>query len=191
MLTINKLPIAIVGNYRTGSSVLGRTLAQQHSVPWLPEPYHRPHIRNQLEQCYNTGVPYVTKFIVDQLTGADIYQKVLASDCYKIRITRRDLLAQVVSYYIASQKNTWVQKSKTVPSYNVEINADRMKQLASTIIRNNALLMSLNVEFDLDVVYEDLDFDEDGSYKTTPPENFDAVVELAQITIEQLQHDCI
>ena len=189
--SINKLPIVIVANYRTGSSALGQYLAKYHNVDWLPEPYHHPDNASKLQQNYINNTGYVTKFIVDQIPNLEIHQKVLSSDCFKIRLVRDNLAEQVASYYIASSLNKWRQHEPVVPEYSIPLNIDKMSSLAKIIIDNNALLKNLDIKFDLDLSYENLNFNPAVkhffSYKTTLPTNIIEIIELANTAIISLQ----
>jgi LPS sulfotransferase NodH len=184
--TINRLPIIIVANYRTGSSALGRHLAERHAVDWIAEPYHFPERRTRLQQHCANNTPYVAKIIVDQLLELDVHQTALHSQCFKIRLIRDNLVEQVVSYYIASQKNQWRQAVPIIPSYEVPVDVATMELVANKIISNNVLLRNLPIKFDLDLSYEALNFDElpqKANYKTTQPTNRDTIVELAKQVI--------
>lgn len=190
---ISQLPIVIVANYRTGSSSLGRYLAQRFSVDWLPEPFHDLERRIKLQQCHSNNTKYVTKFIVDQIPEYAIHQTILESDCFKIRLSRQNLLQQVASYYIAFQRNLWKQEATLQKPYTVTLDHAKMQYAVDKIVNNNLLLKNLDIKFDLDLVYEDLDFSQVTqpiNQKTTQPVNIDQVLELAQQTIIDQGYDC-
>ena len=181
--SINRLPVVIVANYRTGSSELGQQLAKQHNVPWIPEPYHFPEHQARLTDYYHNNKNYVAKFIVDQLPHLSIHQQVLETSCFKIRLTRDNKLEQLVSYYIATQSNTWRQTKPTIPEYQVDINAQVMQDLATTLYNNDKLLSESDIEFDITCSYESLKLDQIKQttlFKTTRPNNINQVIQLAK-----------
>lgn len=183
MINVDKLPIVIIANYRTGSSELGRQLAKQHNVHWIPEPCHFSENQALLENCYKNKIDYVTKFIVDQIPLLPIHQQVINSDSFKICLTRQDKLFQAVSYYIARQRNTWRQTSPTVPTYTVDINETVMQEVDQVLKRNDQLLNELSSTCHVVTSYEELGLDtlvQTDNYKTTSPDNLNQVIDLAK-----------
>ena len=190
MINVDKLPIVIIANYRTGSSELGRQLAKHHNVHWIPEPCHFPINQALLENCYNSKINYVTKFIVDQILLLPIHQQVIDSDSFKICLTRQDKLAQAVSYYIARQCNTWRQTSPAVPTYSVAIDERVMQEVDQILTQNDQLLDNLSTVCDLVTSYEELELDqlvETDNYKTTAPDNLDQVIDLAKRVLSHVK----
>ena len=179
MNEITKWPVVILTNYRTGSSVLGHMLGQRYGVPYFEEPaQHGGEVDYFIEFVEGyTSDKYVVKFMIDQIQDCHIYQQLLDSECFKIRLMRDDELNQCVSYYIAMNRQVWDQKVEVIENpYEVEVDVRAMTWAATAIHQNNLDLIDSLIKFDLDYKYEELDLSANGiHYKTTPPTNLEAV----------------
>jgi hypothetical protein len=177
-MNITKWPVVIIANYRTGSSELAERISNFYNAVNIPEPKHDPLLMDTLQDMVNDGDnKFVLKLIVDQIDTHPIYRKIL-QDCYSIKLTRKDVLANMVSYYIASWKGTWQQTELTVPKYSVEYDPFRVDFVVDQILTNNKLLAELSIVFNKTLFYEDLDFTNSDRFKTTPPENLEIITSI-------------
>jgi hypothetical protein len=155
MLIKNK-PIVILANYRTGSSVLAKKIAQEHNIPCFPEPTITEERKEDFLKHYNTTKEYVVKFMPDQIDTFTPYKELIDSDCYKIKIIRKNTVEQIASYYIAKIRNKWwTTEEETETNYFVPINKEILNQSVEHILTVNQMLASYT-EVDEEIVYEDL-----------------------------------
>jgi hypothetical protein len=180
--SIHKLPIVIVATPRSGSSWLGKRLARHYSVDWLYEPWNSKENCIKLEQNYIDSIPYVTKFLIHDLSKLDIHQKVLNSNCFKIKLMRNNLLDQAVSLYIARKRNIWRQPVKSISEYIVPVDPADMSICIGRLMYYTKMLNDCEIKFDLELSYEMLDFEEcsdNAHFKTSQPTNIDDIYKLA------------
>jgi len=172
-MQINKFPILIYANYRTGSSPLLSALAIKYGLERYSEPHYDIDKLSKLKQDWQTS-NYVVKFMPDQIADYPIYQKILASDCYKIRLTRENKIDQIASFYIASYTDRWhTDPDVVVEDYEVDIDTAILDNAVRTIRYNDKLLAESTVKFDLDTTYEQLGYFEELGPKTHQPTNLD------------------
>lgn len=176
-IVIAHWPVLILGNYRTGSNLVGRYLSKKHNAVWLNEPTRGNRLEKFLE-FYKTGdKKFVLKIMPDQLGLLKETDEIYNSDCFKIKIKRKDTLSQIISYYIASVSDTWVQLSETRDPYYIPIDYKVLETVADIIKKNNIYLDTTKTKFDLELYYEDLNLDTKdlNFFKTINPVNYDLV----------------
>jgi hypothetical protein len=154
-----KLPIIVVSVERSGSTAYSAQLADQYNLTWFSEP-HLSKNRTIFENYYNfhKQQPYLVKFIVNQSAEYEIYQQLLDSDCYKIKLLRRNTVDQILSHYIARITGVW-NHSKLGPNRDssaVPIDIKQIEKSIYCIINNTNSLNNLPYKFNEIVYYEDL-----------------------------------
>lgn len=185
MFDISKFPIVIISNYRTGSSALTEWIGQQYDIPSIIEPIQWPDKMSALTSMIrNNNLQFCCKFHIDQIHAGDVHSQLLTMDSYKIKITRNDLVAQITSYYIATIRKVWKQETLEVPNYVLPVNTQLIDQLTRVIIDNNERLNSCDIDFDLEIKHEDLDFVLPNRFKTTLPTNIDHITNEIILSIQ-------
>ena len=185
-IQINKWPVIIVANYRTGSTVYATHLGKQYNVPYYLEPWHPkrrrdnnwgPHVngikKNFHNHYHSNDNRYILKFMPDQINKLTPYGKLLKSNCYKIKLYRESDIDSVVSNYVGSMKKKWWTSSdESVQKYTLDIDDDMILIAISTITQNNFWLNELNVDYDEVITYESLGTITTTEYvKTYMPDN--------------------
>lgn len=187
-IEITRWPVLIYANYRTGSNVLGSIIANKYSAKWYPEPL-RDKIRyeNFIKHYYSDDKNYIVKFMPDQKDKIKETLELYQSDCFKIKLTRKNKLDQLVSYYIAAMRDQWVQSHAVVEDYFLDFNLEVLERVASVIKENDQLLYEDTTVFDYTLDYEDLDFDNGLSdyHKITPPKNIEILKNIIKRHYEQ------
>jgi hypothetical protein len=155
MLIKNK-PIVILANYRTGSSVFARKIALEHNIPCFPEPTITEERKEDFLKHYTTTKEYVVKFMPDQIDTFAPYRELIDSNCYKIKIIRKNTAEQIASYYIAKIRDKWwTTEEEAETNYFVPIDKEILNQSVEQILTVNQMLASYT-EVDEEIVYEDL-----------------------------------
>lgn len=175
MIEVTKFPVLIVANYRTGSTALCEYLAAKYNLKGFPESHYEPEKFDILLSMIESGqTNFIVKFMPEQLAEYKVYQDLLASDCFKIKLSREDKLGQIVSYYIAYETQRWHESANTRPAnYTVPINDYDVNGAIERITNNDRLMEELSVKFDEIISYESLGFIEGTEQiKTTLPLNF-------------------
>jgi len=182
-INVTRWPVFILGNYRSGSNLLGRHIAHCYNAKWLNEPTRGGRLADFLE-FYKTGNKhFVLKVMPDQLGLLKEVDETFASDCFKIKIQRKNTIDQIVSHYISTKTNTWVQRTKNTEPYSVEcIDYKILNWVANVIDINNKYLDTTDTNFDYSLFYEDLDIsgEEIDFYKISKPTNFEEIYKEIQ-----------
>jgi hypothetical protein len=177
MFTIEK-PTLILSNYRTGATEFGRQLAFSNHCAWFPEPETSeiPNIEANFRQACADGRPFITKVIVDKIDDP-FYVDFLLKDLYVVCIRRRDLLAQIVSYYIYRKTQQWAQLSSSLENYSVPIDWDEISIAIRHITLNEKRLLTSEIGSDKTLFYEDLIYHNENQrqFKTSQPSNYDEI----------------
>ena len=124
-----KLPIIVVSSERSGSTAYSAHLADRYDLTWFSEP-HISKNRILFENCYkfHNQPNYLVKFIARQSADYEIYQQLLDSDCYKIKLLRRNTVDQILSHYIARITGVW-NHSKLGPNRDSSVVPIDIKQV--------------------------------------------------------------
>lgn len=190
-IEITRWPVVIYANYRSGSNVLGKSLAAEHGAKWHPEPIKDiTRCTSFLNQYHSNDRRYIVKFMPDQKDKIKETKDILNSDCFKIRLIRKDEFEQIVSYYIASCRDQWVQDTSTVEEYTMGIDYNMLDFVIDTIKKNNKKLHEDQTIFDYTLFYEDLSFEDNSSriFKTTPPKNIDSLRSIIKRIYDKYEH---
>jgi LPS sulfotransferase NodH len=177
MLNIPRWPVVIVGSPRTGSNVLTDTIAKQYGAKYFFEPgKNAERLAEFVEYSQGQDRRYVVKIFMAQTLGTDVYRDIFAQDYYRIKLSRRNELDQVLSFYIALMTNVWDETARTSPKYIVPINPERIQYSIDQVQLNNRMLAELDIEYDLELIYEDLGIVDNTEFvKVVPPVNYDRV----------------
>lgn len=157
MIKITKWPVIVIANYRTGSTEFSHNIFSRHNnCKWFAEPHYNESEVKELQSCINNNdKKFVLKIMVDQLEYFPEYKLILNSNSTLIRLRRKNLIDNIVSYYIARKTNKW-----TPSTYQGLVNLDYnlIDESISRIQENNNALDKLTYSFDYDLYYEDIIF---------------------------------
>lgn len=198
---INKLPILIISSPRTGSTILAHDIKESLHIQNINlEVYNEPlfsHEREMfLKSFYEKKENYILKthahdflenykFILDSVKN-NFY--------YLIRIRRKNIIEQIASNHIAGIKNGWGYYSKYTDKekYNllkeesVELNIRQIKNNIKYIQDCNLATDNLDLNYNLDLFYEDIDLTSNHMLVSPKPKNY----EILKKIIEKEIHEC-
>ena len=190
IFNINKFPVIIIANRRTGSTALANKIAKIYNITNFAdgayiEPHKRPKFLKHLwRDLYIQKINnVVVKVIADQLDKAYLYQYITDMDSFKIKLLRRNKVDQIASCYIASKRDLWHQKKNhIVDDSEILINSDEVKKCITRILRVDNEIAKLCYNFDLELYYEDLFFDDYdiSDVKSTVPKNINDIKEAVR-----------
>jgi hypothetical protein len=180
-LEISKFPIIILSTARTGSSALTNHLCLKYPKlkVWSEPDHNVEHLSDFIEYAKSKD-DYIIKILSSSLQKYPFWfirLKLLGKACHLIKLTRRSLIDQVASYYIALDRNTWhyyeSDSNKWKYSRLKSINID--KELIENIIN----LIKTDIEKLKPFLYDDTFFYEDikdnlksPDLKTPKPANY-------------------
>ena len=181
-LNIETRPIVIVSNYRTKSSALSVYLANHYGIARFSESMNWYKRYSEFtEFMESSSTDFILKIIADQMDDCRYYREILARDCYKIKLIKRNIPEQIASFYIATKTQQWSQTvdEERVSRY-VRIVRSHLLRSMNTILHNNTLLDESNIKFDETIYSEDLPFLEDTIFvESTKPSNYQAIYDAA------------
>lgn len=186
----NKLPIIILSSKRSGSTAIYNDLCayvkdKRSDVRNFNEPSNT-RMLDDLVDTVSQGAPFIMKVhCYDLIT---VYPKQIlefVSRCFLIRIRRKNLVNQIASHYIASQRNKWSYglAEDTVEVPHLEIDLARVNRSIKFILAYNRSLNNYIAKVSLDLYYEDLIFNNPNSSITPKPCNYDILKQTIAETL--------
>lgn len=193
MIEITKLPIIIYSNYRTGSTALSNTLARtKNNLINFIEPHANPQPIRPYSQLIdfvkNKESNFIVKFMPDQVPLNPVYQTLLDEDNFKIRLMRRNKVNQIASHYIAEQTRQFsIPLGNVVDDYSVNIDIPQILISMDILGNNDKILIESTLQFDLNLYYEDLQFDSSYtlSIPTKQPKNYNEICDTIRLLLEK------
>lgn len=187
----HKLPIIILSSKRSGSTAIYNDLCayvkdKRSDVRNFNEPSNTGML-DDLVDTVSQGAPFIMKVhCYDLIT---VYPKQIlefVNRCFLIRIRRKNLVNQIASHYVASQRNKWSYglNADTFEVTHSEIDRTRINRSIKFILAYNRSLNNYTANVSLDLYYEDLIFNNSNSLLTPKPSNYDI---LRQTIAETLQ----
>jgi translation elongation factor EF-G len=173
------LPICVVCAPRTGSTALSDQLARQYNLTNFEEAFH-PQYPQVVQQLLDTP-RYLFNFKIDQLNNQN--QKTileLYKNSHTIRLRRRDLVKHIASYYLLCYtKIPHYRNNDTIPSYQINIDQNLLKQVVDATLYFNRKLDQWEHPVDTELYYEDLQLKTTSLQVYPKPSNYDDL--LAEI----------
>jgi hypothetical protein len=180
MIDCVKFPIIIVASPRTGSTVLAKYLKSKYdNLTLFDEPYQQ--YKNEFLNFSKTRSDYILKFH----PGLDEYPKELFADATLIRISRKNLIEQISSWYVAQMRGFYsydkldILKLEEFANTSVVIDINILKKAVRTQKQYNNALTDLNLNYDYDLYYEDLP-NLTNSIITPKPTNYEYIQKLVE-----------
>jgi hypothetical protein len=179
---ITRFPILVLANYRTGSSTLAYNLSKEYNLYFFPEPLRvteendRPMGR-LAKRIRNGKNNFIIKFMPDQMNDCQRYVDIYNSDCYKIKLQRRDKIAQIASYYVSYVSGIWHSNNPAErrERFSTPIYMDDIDFSIDLILDNEKIFATLDAKFDQELYYEDLNLESDKWVKLNAPANYNEI----------------
>ena len=186
MININKFPVIIFAGARTGSSALGEYISKKYNLVYFNEPDMRPDSwMIDFINYSQTSNSYIVKLMGDRIIGdyypPDIIKKILSDNCYRIKISRKNKVEQIASFYIAKARDRWVYTTHSCNEYEVfqtnpvTILNDDIKFAVTYLDKQQKILDG--IESDILLYYEDLPILDTSYDKTPQPSNYIDLIE--------------
>ncbi len=186
---ISRLPVVILSSKRTGSTFLTYYICESlknncDNLHEFIEPAHSNQIQKLLEAIDNQENYVLKVHAYDLITvyPPKIKNIIDTHNCFLIRIRRRNIIDQIASHYIASERNIWGYNKDTLYDNTVKkIDINRIKRSIGFISAYNRTIDNFPGSFDLDIYYEDLPIIDGKSIKTPNPDNYDEIWKMIKL----------
>lgn len=185
MFIFNKFPILILSTPRTGSSAFGSYIQDHHKdLIYFNEPdFFGQERMTRFENIIDQKTNYILK---THIYSISFYKNskflCYSNDVYRIRIRRKDFLEQVVSFYIAKKRNEWLFRSSDeineFKDDTIPFDINYAKESIKFLKRSNDMLSNTDINFDLDIFYEDLILENSRYFPTPQPTNYEELKKL-------------
>jgi hypothetical protein len=187
-ITATKNPIIIFASPRSGSTALGHHVASLY--PELTY-YNEPNFDvEEMKKFMNTHHKnnYILKLLGSSLNlyPSEIVAKIFSDEVFKIKITRKNVIDQIASHYVAAHRNLWDYKDVdeiicgNLASNNIEIELGKVRRSIECIKYDNNIISKIIT--DLEFYYEDFIEFKSPTKRTPLPANYSVVIE----TVKQL-----
>lgn len=173
-MNISKWPVVIFASPRTGSTPLGYHLKESNlNVKYFTEPnFSEIAMKEYLEYSKNNS-NYILKLLGSSIPCYP--NSIFLDTTFKIKITRRNIVEQVASHYLAMARNIW-SYDKINDSYieDIMIDIDSIKKSIIMIKYDRDIVDKIST--DLELVYEDFNNFNSHTYKTPKPANYSELI---------------
>lgn len=184
---MNKRPIVIIASARSGSTAFALYIGNMHGIKIWSEPsYTLAGFESFKRYIAADNSNYVLKVISYQIPNNEIYHSILASDCYKIKLTRSNKVEQIASHYIAHCTDIWNDHDKYARSieYTVPVDLTLINSIINVVIANDRIFDNLDINFDETHTYEELintiNLDSTGMVKIILPVNYNSLKKVIE-----------
>lgn len=187
---ITKYPIVIFASPRTGSTALGHHLVNLYpNLKYFNEPNFLPvEMKEFMGMIYNKKNNYILKLLGSSLNlfPSEVVVKIFSNNVYKIKITRKNIIDQTASHYVAAYRDLWDYKDiddevcQTLSTNNIEIDLLKVERSIECVEYDNNIIAEIDT--DLELYYEDFAEFNSPTKKTPLPTNYPALVD----TVRQL-----
>jgi hypothetical protein len=126
---------------------------------------------------------FVLKIMAEMLDNnqypKNILEKMLSDKCFRIKLTRKNIVEQIASFYTCRNRKTWVYNEADYYRWGVtsiDINHSEIEHSINWVTYQNKLLDK--VIADISLSYEDLPTIESTFKKTPRPINYNELTDL-------------
>lgn len=203
--TIDKFPIIILSSPRTGSTVLAEIISKKFpKLQWFSEPdcivprWTQAGSMDKFTKYSKISNQYILKCHLNYLSKypTNLIETVMNHDAFLIKISRRNVISQMVSTYIEMVRQIWYYDMSTVKKYNDEIipiKDEIIERAVRRIKECNESFNEIQLNYNLEICYEDFISNINDSYRTnskiTPkPINYTEIYQLVQQEFERSNH---
>jgi len=189
MYNITRFPVIILSSPRTGSTILAHDIQEELNKQGKSfQMFNEPITGSQHDSflsCKNKD--YILKIHANDLIKypTHILDMIKDRSCFLIRMRRRNIQDQILSWCIARQTNGWgyynpfgIEQNLLDSNKTLIVSRDQIIKDVHIIKKSNNELDEINVKFDLDLFYEDLNFKSTHMIKASKPNNHEKIREV-------------
>lgn len=183
--SINK-PILLVTSPRTGSSALAELLSVKNDYTLYNEPswdYKKLHHFLSVCELYSRYILKETALHLKKYYPTTFLNR----DFYTILLRRRSVENQILSLYISTVRNTYAYRLNDISiNDDIVLDVDKLVKSIKHIKICNSAVDKYNFKVDLELYYEDLDYNESKYLITPKPKNYVEFKNKALAIIKEL-----
>lgn len=205
---IDKFPVLILCSPRSGSDALGfylETLLRSKghtNIKFVGEPDFIEHINTnpnlegleRLYRAYEKTNRFIVKMLYykfEEFCRQDVKERLL-NESYKIRLRRRDVVKQIASNYISRKIKKFHftredDSSLIEKPLDMANDAEMLTKLILGYKKTNAMLDNTEINFDLDLYYEDLPPMDTKYVVSKKPANYDEICRNIKLLYDSLE----
>jgi LPS sulfotransferase NodH len=128
------MKIVVLANYRTGSTAFCHLLSRMYRIPNFSELLQRDKTQDDYNKV--NFDQYVIKIMPDQVFEPIFSELIKSSVVYGLY--RRDMVQQITSYFVASQRNVWQNYDYADrESYSIDYNIEQLTAVVNRIVNLN------------------------------------------------------
>lgn len=152
-MNVTKFPVVIFASPRTGSTALGHHIHNQYpELKYFIEPnFSNTEMEDYLEYSKSNN-----NYIVKLMASFNIYypRTILSNDVFKIKISRRNVVEQIASFYVARQKDIWDYNQVNYnDSKDIVIELSEVRKCIFMVMDERNILDRITT--DIELFYED------------------------------------
>lgn len=195
MKTPNKFPILIVSTNRVGSTALidhiCSTLNTKLKIFVEPN-YHGPDRIKEFQDYIKNNHNYIVKIHAihfDKYEPSTIQNLTQDPDVYKIKISRKNIVNQIASYYLLKIRKITHYMSNDIFDEICPIDYETLNFSINWILNANKNLNDCNIIFDDELYYEDFSYLNSKYIVTPKPKNYSEIIELIKHALSQIKNN--
>ena len=183
---IKKRPIVIISGPRTGSTALAYYVANLYpTVPFFNEPNFTPALMDKfIDYSIETKKnDYILKLLGSALNSypADTIATIFSNETFKIKISRKNIIEQIASYYIAYYRDMWIYTKddgtyQDLATIDIEFDLLKIRHSIGRVLHDNDILSKISA--DAELYYEDFTDILSPIKKTPLPTNYDSLIDI-------------
>ena len=190
MYNVTHLPIVIISGSRTGSTILAHDIREElEQSGQTLRVFNEPINSHEWEDFLNfKDKNYILKIHAHDLKRypKHVLDMIANHSCFLVRIRRRNIEDQVLSYCVASKTNGWgyynnqssSEQLLQVTDKTVSISPIEVKKNINLVKTWNKELDQFDADFDLDLFYEDIDIKSNHLIRAPKPNNHSDIREI-------------
>jgi hypothetical protein len=189
MYNITRFPVIILSSPRTGSTILAHDIQEELNKQGKSfQVFNEPITGRQHDSFLSyKNKDYILKIHAHDLIKypTHILDMIKDRSCFLIRIRRRNIENQILSWCIARQTLGWgyynpfgIEQNLLDSNITLIVSHNQIIKDVHIIIKFNNELDEIDVKFDLDLFYEDLDFKSTHMIKAPKPINHEKIREV-------------
>jgi hypothetical protein len=173
---ITKLPLVIISSPRTGSNGLAMLLQEKLQGNLFIEPGTDAKKLSDFLRYASLNKNFILKEHAEVLLSR--YKNFNIDDCCVVSITRKNIVEQVLSSYIAVKRKKWFYDPSETDYQNDTIDMDdnHLKQTIEFVNKHNLSIEKFKDKIDFHIVYEDIVDKLNIGIKTIQPKNYDELL---------------